>query len=95
MKLYKVHQRLISKPLSDVTGEVRKQLDSMIAAGHKVPQGDIAITAGSRGIDNIALITSTVGQWLCEQGAKPFVVPAMGSHNGATAEATVHRPVRA
>ena len=86
MKLYKVHQRLVSKPLSDLTGEVRRQLDNLVDAGHCVPQGDVAITAGSRGIDNIALITKTAGDWLREQGAEPFLVPAMGSHNGATAK---------
>ena len=86
MKLYKVQQRLVSNPLPDVASEVRTQLDRLVAEGHQVPQGDIAITAGSRGINNIALVTKTIGEWLREQGAHPFVVPSMGSHNGATAE---------
>lgn len=86
MKLYKVYQRLVSNPLTDVVDRVRHQLEKMVAAGHKVPRGEVAITAGSRGIDNIALITKTAGAWLREQGAQPFIVPAMGSHNGATAE---------
>jgi hypothetical protein len=86
MKLYKVHQRLVSNPLVDVAAEVCQQLDSLVASGHAVPQGPVAITAGSRGIDNIALVTRTAGDWLREQGAEPFIVPAMGSHNGATAE---------
>ncbi|MCA9241499.1 MAG: DUF2088 domain-containing protein [Planctomycetales bacterium] len=86
MKLYKVHQQLVSNPLPDVAAEVRRQLDALVERGHQVPQGDVAITAGSRGIDNIALVTKTAGQWLKEQGAEPFIVPAMGSHNGATAE---------
>ncbi len=83
MKLHRVNQRLVSRPLPDVAAEVRKQLDSLSLP---VPQGEIAITSGSRGIANIALITKTVGQWLREKGATPFIVPAMGSHNGATAE---------
>ena len=52
----------------------------------KVPQGDVGITAGSRGIANIAEITRAAGDWLRDHGAKPFLFPAMGSHNGGTAE---------
>lgn len=46
----------------------------------------MAITVGSRGIDNLPRIIRAAGVWLKRQGAEPFVVPAMGSHNGATAE---------
>jgi len=46
----------------------------------------VAITAGSRGIANIALIIKSVVRALRNYGAEPFVVPAMGSHGGATAE---------
>lgn len=44
----------------------------------------VAITAGSRGIRDLPVVLSAVGEWLREAGAKPFVVPAMGSHGGAT-----------
>jgi hypothetical protein len=53
--------------------------------GKEPPQGEVAITAGSRGISNLVAITKAAGDWLREHGAKPFLVPAMGSHNGATA----------
>ena len=46
----------------------------------------IAITAGSRGVANIALILETIVSFLKENGAVPFIIPAMGSHGGATAE---------
>ncbi len=46
----------------------------------------IAITAGSRGIANVALVTKTIADYVKSRGAEPFVVPAMGSHGGATAE---------
>jgi len=45
----------------------------------------IALTAGSRGIANLAAITRAAGNWLKAHGAHPFLVPCMGSHNGATA----------
>ncbi len=83
MKFVKVRQQLVSNPLSDVAGTVRQQLDGL---NLDVPQGEVAITVGSRGIANLATILHTAGDWLRDQGATPFAVPAMGSHNGATAE---------
>lgn len=47
---------------------------------------NIAITAGSRGVANVAIITRAIADFVKSRGAKPFVVPAMGSHGGATAE---------
>ena len=46
----------------------------------------IAITCGSRGVANIPIITKAIADFVKSKGAKPFVVPAMGSHGGATAE---------
>lgn len=46
----------------------------------------IAVAAGSRGITQLQLIVLTILQILREQGAEPFLVPAMGSHGGATPE---------
>lgn len=46
----------------------------------------IAITAGSRGIHNVDEITRSVVACVKHCGATPFIVPAMGSHGGATAE---------
>ena len=46
----------------------------------------VAVAVGSRGIDRIAEMASTVVQWLRAQGAAPFIMPAMGSHGGATPE---------
>ena len=83
MKFLRVHQKLVSNPIADVRAAVREQLDRLEL---KVPQGDVGITAGSRGIANIAEITRAAGDWLRDHGAKPFLFPAMGSHNGGTAE---------
>ncbi|AGB19971.1 lactate racemase domain-containing protein [Thermoanaerobacterium thermosaccharolyticum] len=46
----------------------------------------VAVAVGSRGIKNIALIVKTVVAEIKKRGASPFIVPAMGSHGGATAE---------
>lgn len=83
MKLYRIRQKLVSNPLRDPAAEVRRRLDGL---GLDVPAGEVAVTAGSRGIANIAAVTKTTGEWLSGHGAHPFIVPCMGSHNGATAE---------
>lgn len=85
-KMVKIRQNFIAESLEDVARETRKQiLQSKIADSIK-PGMSIAITAGSRGIDNIALILKVTCETLAELGAKPFLIPAMGSHGGATAE---------
>ena len=50
------------------------------------PGMEIAITAGSRGIANVDIITRAVVDFVKSRGAVPFIVPAMGSHGGATAQ---------
>ena len=68
----------------------------------------IAVAVGSRGIADIAVLIRGIVERLREAGCEPFVVPAMGSHGGATAagqtevlahlgvtEAAVGAPVRA
>jgi hypothetical protein len=52
-----------------------------------IPKGaEIAVAVGSRGITNLPEVTRLVVGRLKAAGAKPFIVPAMGSHGGATAE---------
>lgn len=48
------------------------------------PGQKVALTAGSRGIRDLAAVLAHLGQRLRERGALPFVAPAMGSHGGAT-----------
>ena len=61
-----------------IPGVVREQLSR--------PEINIAITAGSRGIANVNVITRAIVDYVKEKGAYPFIVPAMGSHGGAKAE---------
>jgi hypothetical protein len=86
MQFLRVHQKLVSNPLADIPAAVREQLDRLKLT---VPRGAVAITAGSRGISNIATVLRAAGGWLRDHGARPFVVPAMGTHNGGTAEGQV------
>jgi hypothetical protein len=50
------------------------------------PGMEVAIAAGSRGIAEIASLVRAVADCVRDAGASPFIVPAMGSHGGATAD---------
>lgn len=61
-----------------------------VQADDKVKPGmEIAITVGSRGIANIPLIVKSTADEIKKRGATPFIIPAMGSHGGATAEGQI------
>ena len=80
-----VEQELVSRPLADVPGAVRETMRT----GHAlrdVRGKRIAVGAGSRGIVNYGAICRAVVDTLKALGANPFIVPAMGSHGGATPE---------
>lgn len=51
-----------------------------------LPEMNVCITAGSRGIANIDVMLKAIVDYCKERKAKPFIIPAMGSHGGATAE---------
>ncbi len=84
IRMAKVIQRLYSKKLEDLVEEARMQLERL-GIGRKIKGKRIAITAGSRGIANIAEIIKGVVEFVRKWGGEPFVFPAMGSHGGATA----------
>ncbi|MCL5110912.1 MAG: lactate racemase domain-containing protein, partial [Chloroflexi bacterium] len=85
-KMARVRQVFDVSYVQDVPGEVRQQMATLGLAGRVRPGQRIAITAGSRGIANMAEIIATIAAEFKAVGAQPFVVPAMGSHGGATAE---------
>ncbi len=72
----------IENPRETVLLKLRESgLLSRIKSGSR-----IAVTAGSRGIAGIPVILRAVVDELKRAGAEPFIVPAMGSHGGGTAE---------
>lgn len=85
-KVMRLKQRFDDRHIEDISSEVRNQLAGLDLK-EKVKKGDsIAISAGSRGIADIDVITRAVVEVLKGLGGKPFIFPAMGSHGGATAE---------
>jgi hypothetical protein len=69
--------------VSDVAGVVRAQLERERDAFPR--RGTVAIGVGSRGVANLADIVKAAVGTLQGWGLSPFIVPAMGSHGGATA----------
>ena len=69
-----------------IPGVVREQLSRPEISSRIQPGMNIAITAGSRGIANVNVITRAIVDFVKKKGAYPFIVPAMGSHGGAKAE---------
>ncbi len=65
---------------------VFNELSQEVFAERIKPGMRIAITAGSRGIRNVDIITKSIVDFVKLRGASPFIVPAMGSHGGATAD---------
>lgn len=83
-RMARVRQRLDDERIEDVEEAVGRALrDGGALAGVK-PGMRLAVTAGSRGIANIAPITAALVDELRRAGTEPFVVAAMGSHGGAT-----------
>lgn len=85
-KMFRLRQKFEGPALRNVAEAVRSELAGLhlnqrIGGGQRV-----AVAAGSRGITDIKLIVRTVVDFVRELGADPFIVPAMGSHGGATAE---------
>jgi hypothetical protein len=83
-EMYHVRQSFNAESIENVESDVIEKISS---AGLEIKKGDsIAITVGSRGVAFLeSLVRSTV-KALTDLGARPFIVPAMGSHGGATAE---------
>lgn len=84
-RMFRLQQRFDSPRLSDPAAETTAQLQRLQLARVIQPGQTVAITAGSRGIANIAKITKAIVEHVQALGGVPFIVPAMGSHGGGTA----------
>ena len=88
-KMVTVRQKFESSCIEDPASVLRASLNRPELVDTIKPGMSVAVTAGSRGIDNIALITRETIRFIKERGGLPFIVPAMGSHGGAVAEGQV------
>lgn len=88
-KFIRIKQNFHAPVIHDVEGALLAQLQAVQLAARIAPGMRVAITAGSRGIANIAEMIAVLVRQLKMWGAEPFIVPSMGSHGGATAEGQV------
>ncbi len=82
-----VRQKFEAPQVSDVAAATQQALEPL--RSRITPGMRIALTAGSRGIHDKPEVVRAAGERLRSVGAEPFVVPAMGSHGGATAEGQI------
>src|SRR5665647_1659428 len=73
-------------PIEDIPMVVYNELKESGIKERIKPGMSIAITCGSRGVANIAIVTKAIVDFVKDCKGEPFVFPAMGSHGGATAE---------
>jgi len=85
-RIFRVRQHFDTPRVDDVAAEVNNQLAARGLDATVKPGERVAITAGSRGIANIEVIIKAAVGFFKGLGAEPFIVPAMGSHGGGTAE---------
>src|SRR5437868_2714247 len=81
----RVRQKLPSQHVENPRIEVRDKLLAALRAKIK-PGARIAITAGSRGMGNFVELLAGIVEAVKSLGGNPFIVPAMGSHGGGTAQ---------
>lgn len=85
-RVVKVRQEFPRPRIGAVEETLREQCAKEEIASSLRPGMRVAITAGSRGIAGISEVVRSLAAIVREAGAEPFIVPAMGSHGGATAE---------
>ena len=81
--LIPVEQHFERKTLKSIAPTIQQQLQQI--PQEQVVGKSIAITVGSRGIAGLVEIIQALVDGLLRMGGKPFIVPSMGSHGGATA----------
>lgn len=85
-RMFRATQKFSHSHIKDVAAETRQNIYQAGVLSLVRPGMSIAVTGSSRGIANMNVILRETVACLKEAGAKPFIIPAMGSHGGATAE---------
>src|SRR2546427_5444645 len=85
-RVLRVQQDFNRSRIVDIPTRIVQEVAKLNLGNRIRPGNTVAVTGGSRGVANIALILKSVVQELQKLGARPFVIPAMGSHGGGTAE---------
>lgn len=86
IEFYAIHQKFVRPQITDIDAAAASALSNCLLSVSSVSGKRIAVTAGSRGIAKIDQITKAIVGNLKSLEANPIVIPAMGSHGGATAD---------
>lgn len=85
--MLRIRQHFDAPTVEDIPAAVSEEITRLNLSTRVKPGQSVAVSVGSRGINNIALITKSLVEELKALGLEPFLVPAMGSHGGGIAEA--------
>jgi len=85
-RMVKIRQTFPAPRVADIAATLRQELARPGIGDTVKPGMRIAIAAGSRGVAELPTLVRVTVEELKKRGAAPFIVPAMGSHGGATAE---------
>lgn len=85
-RMIKVRQKFKDEHILNIEQAIRQELKQDKIKSLIKPGQSIAVAVGSRGINHLSKIVKETVNYLKELGAFPFIVPAMGSHGGATAD---------
>jgi hypothetical protein len=88
-RMIEVTQTYPPSPRLDFPSLFAEQFENTGLSGRISPGMRIAVGIGSRGIANLREIVEAALHLFVAAGARPFVVPAMGSHGGATPEGQI------
>jgi hypothetical protein len=85
-RMVKIRQRFNAPEIEDVPKAVQEAIEKANVLGRIKPGDKVAIAIGSRGVADIQILARETANSVKKAGGMPFIVPAMGSHGGATAE---------
>jgi hypothetical protein len=88
--MYRIQQRFEKTSIKSIPEAVRREFSRLKGEKNIKPNQRVAVAVGSRGIENLRTIVATAVECLQNMGLKPFILPAMGSHGGATAEGQIN-----
>lgn len=84
--MHQVRQTFPRPRLENIGQCVAGELNKPQIRGKIRPGARVAVAVGSRGIRNLAEIVKAVLEQIKSLGGEPFIVSAMGSHGGGTAQ---------
>jgi hypothetical protein len=84
--MYRIEQHFEATSIKDIAECLRQEFARLEARDKVQPGQNVAVAVGSRGIHDLVTIVATAVECLRGMQLKPFIIPAMGSHGGATSQ---------